>query len=304
MITARHYQLDTRSTPWDIAHLFEHLIIRMSRDHLHENGYSRDFLGWFSGATFDECLFLDASFYQAEAAQVFDNFMQNIPVPTSKQLENSIKTVEAEEKSHFQISKEQLSHEMAKLARRPWNESYSQTDTAEADKNITLRSGTKDFRDVSIIVMSESLSLEEKKLLMRLRTIIIDVINNKLLYDYAAYSRGDSPLYIRDNIGKFLSVYTVTRAPGRLTGLAAELTSYINDYPIRDHERELRIHFDTFADEALWQEMVVEYYRYGGVITTVEEIGSLASLDNVENIFKKIKIGAKTASNHEKSLLY
>src|SRR5690606_8318287 len=96
MVHTRHHHLDIRSVDNDVAHLFEHLIINGFFSYIEKEGYHPAFIGWVTGETFDNILFINAGFYDGKVASLFDTYLEHTPSYTDEQIHHAMASIEAE----------------------------------------------------------------------------------------------------------------------------------------------------------------------------------------------------------------
>lgn len=303
MISTRHYYLNTSLLEWNIAHVFEHVIILAAKSRIAAGGYPIDLFGWISGETFEKQLFIDAGFYQNEASALFDEFMISSDISYKRHIAEAISMVEAEEKSTVNMSADDIIGQFPLFDTLQWNtlNAIKPSMTSTVPSQFFMKSAKK-FRDLSIVISAKSLTPNEQKVFLRLRPILIDIASEKLSQNLSLYSRGASPVFISNNIGKFFFVITTKNMPGRLTRLEELVTNHIQAYPVAKKWPTINAHFEVFATEPLWADTPTDYYRHSGIVTTTAEIADLATKSLVNSVFSKIRINIRTASAHEKTL--
>lgn len=304
MITSRHHHLYIQHHDWNVAHLYEHLLIAGAKKYLEKHGFSKDFFGWISGETFEDYIFLDAFFYQKEAAECFDNYLETKPTFTDSDIAWATKCIEAEEKVTLHYDAANVKHALNELNSHPWNTQQSSTGNRAVNKIITPRPSAKDFRDISIVFGANDLTNVEQKVFLRLRPILVDITYSYLGSMMPLYERGTSPVARRGSMEKFLTVYTIPRINGRLISLQQQIEDHFHTYPINKHTKELTAHFSGFASEQLWKDSATEYYRYTGIVTTTDEIASLATSETIAAILRKLYIRIRSATAHDKAAIH
>lgn len=304
MLYSRHYQLDTTGFLWDSAHVYEHLVILGAKKYLHDHGINQDLLGWITGTTFENRLFIDAVFYLEGSAELFDAYMMDGISVSRQEVDDAVATVEAEEKSRLVSDTSDLLDSLRGLQRQKWNTEVAVEDGAQ-NSQVLLRPAAASFRDVSIGIGAENLSLEEQKVFLRLRPILQDIVSNYLSRDVVSYERGASPMFKADDASNmhFVIVATTRGLSGNLARRADDLRRYLAEYPTRELWGDFQAHFAAFADEPLWKRAATEYYRTTGIVTTPEEIAGLASVTRIQGVFSKLQIRMHTTTSVERDML-
>lgn len=296
MIYTAVHSLDVRNTQWDTAHLFEHLFINAWYTHLASNGYSDALFGWMLGDTFEEYIFIDSGFYDKEVAALFDDYVHTSRDFSLAEINSSLADIGAEDKIEVTISDLQhLQQELSELSRSFANNSSS---NIEASSDLLhSKANAAIYRDIDIITSGNDLTPDEQKVFLRLRTILIELISRALSNIYVHYDRGHTPLAKQGNDMAFLTKNTLKTNQGTLNQLAAELESAIHDFSVDAHWPEIAQHFAAYSHESLWKSAVIELYRDTGIVTTTEEITSLATKETIQSILQKISIRANPHDN-------
>lgn len=303
MITTRHYQLDIRDCDWNIAHIYEHLLINKSHAVFFKHGINPDLFGWISGETFEEQLFLDAGFYEEKTAFLFDEFISVPHVFSEQEVRHSIATVEQEERAHTNISATEIQSSLHKLRTKQWN-TLLEHPPKNTPKDVVLKKAAKDFRDITIGIAAMHLSPNEEKVFLRCRPILSDIIFTHINSLMPAYQRGTSPAIKCEHNSKFFMIFTINKASGRMLELEASLKKHLNTYPVAPNWEAFRAHFDGFASEELWRDSAVEYFRNTGIVTTPDEINHLATRPTIEKIFANLHIRIRTTTPDDRHAVF
>lgn len=304
MLHSRHYQLDSTRVPWDIAHVYEHLVILGAKKYLRDHGINQDLFGWVTGTTFENRLFIDAVFYHERSAEVFDTYMTGGISVSRQGVEDAVSTVEAEEKSRFVGNKGILIEPLRCLSRQKWNTEVTAENGVQTS-GVLFRSAAASFRDVSISIGAEGLSSEEQKIFLRLRPMLQDIVSNYLSHDVVLYERGASSMFKDDNSSDmhFIVVATTRGLSGSLVRMADDLRHHLVEYPIKELWGDFQAHFGAFAGEPLWKSAATEYYRTTGIITTPKEIAGLASVARSQKVFSMLQVRMHTTTSEEREML-
>lgn len=289
MLNAKTYHLDTHSFDWDIVHLFEHLLIQGFFDILPQYGYRPELIGWVNGDTFEDMLFIDCGFYEPEVAQLFDDYMHDLPEFTEEQVQAILSTVECESQSIATITdmKACLS-QLLILSKSTWS---GESKTREVHPQVLkYKKSKRSFEEMRVIVSSKTLSEEEQKLFQRTYVIVYDIISRDLQKHQGVYFN-DSSEVRSDDKGTFGFGFELTaKKPIKAEYVVSAVAEAIKKFPLAGHFSQVKAHFDTFADEPWLQNAPVDYYRYTGIVTTNREIADLATLENFESLLSKLEV--------------
>lgn len=305
MLYTKYYQKDTSDTEWQIAHLFEHLLIRGFYSMLEDKHIQSDFISWTNGDTFERVLFIDALFYTEELANEFDAYATNLPMFSEEDIFYALATLQAEDKIIISVNDmPALQNEVNKLRKRKWNTPMMSFTPESVPKPaiLTEKRSAKDFRDIVVVTKSENLTPEEQRLLLRTRILLIDITNNTLAPISGLYQGGHSDIIRRDEHMAFMSGYTITKGT-TIKEIRNTLTDAFSP-EVFDLEKVLKSHFDVFSNEPLWQNAPIDYFRATGIITTNQEVASLATVDRIRSIISKTSYEVWPMTADHKSYLH
>lgn len=305
MIYSRLYRLDALDTEWQIVHLFEHLIIHSFYLMLKDKYIQSNFISWINGDTFEGVLFIDTLFYTHELANEFDTHIKNLPAFSEKDLHYALATLQAEDKIiMFSNDIPSLQKEINKLRQREWNTPIISFKPESVPKPIILaqRRSAKDFRDIVIVTKTEGMTLDEQKLLPRARILLMDITTDALAPISGIYPVGHSDIIRRDEHMAFISGFTITKGT-TLKDIRSILAGALPS-KVFDLEKILKNHFEAFSNEPLWQNAPIDYFRTTGIITTNQEISSLATVDRVLSIIDKTSFEVWHMTADHKSYLH
>src|SRR5690606_13655908 len=122
MLTTTLHQLDTRDTSWFVAHLFEHLVIEGFYKYLEQESIDSRLFGWIEADTFEDRIFLSAGFYNPKAAKLLNQYLNNLPGYSQKDITRATETIQVEDKVLINIAEpSHLVSEIKRLSNRKWN---------------------------------------------------------------------------------------------------------------------------------------------------------------------------------------
>ncbi len=293
MISTAIYKLDVRDVQWDVAHLFEHLFIRAWYAHLADRGYNNALFGWVRGETFEERLFIDAGFYDVAVAQMFNDYLHRARSFDSSEIDAALADIGIEELSEITVSDMQrVQLELQKLSARFTSTTDADASLRPSQPNtyITLDDDAAQYHDVSLLITGENLSSSEQIVFLRLKVLLIDIINRSIGERYGYYEHGHSALNRHDKSMGYMSKITIRKSEVTLDTLEAHLNKSLRAFSARDNWLQISNHINAFANEPLWRNAPIEYFRETGIVTDTKEISELTVSDRVESILAKITI--------------
>lgn len=296
MIT-RHHHLYTNTAPIDMAHIFEHLFILKAKQHLAKNGFCVDLFGWMRGETFDQVIFIDAGFYEPATAACFDEFIKTPLVYDERDISLAMETVAIEEKSEFCVSIIEIKSHLHALALLRWDTNEQPNHNKTAAPQAIFTKAARNFRTAAFEVILKNPTLSEQKVFFRLRPIIDDILDELCTKKFTVYPVGISDFSTDNTQNSFLSFKRFRSQSGSLAPLSKDLQVQLHSYISGDTWPAIGQHFAVFGTEPLWRTLATDLYWELGIITTTEEIATLATKERIETIFKKLTIKARTATS-------
>ena len=286
MIYTALNKLDTSDVQWEIAHLFEHLVVEGFYRTLADQGIRPDLAGWVQADTFEDMLFIDTGFYNKQTDTLFSRYIETLPQFSDDLIAHCLSTIEVEERSLVRVQNQDILHrELTKLVKRPWNRPNPQF--TPATPALTISRSAKSFRDITIETHAYGLTVAEQKVFLRLRTILIDHIFHALRIS-GIYARGDSSSFREDGHMAFLSQFTIKRGVLTLKDVEHKLQNTFSAFAVPEAMSAIQDHFTAFAAESLWVSVPVEYYRTTGILTSTKEIARLADEPTITSILSKV----------------
>lgn len=293
MISRAIHTLDVNDVQWDVAHLFEHLLIHAWHAYLVDNNYNPSLYGWVQGETFEEYLFIDAGFYDTRTASLFGSFIGTRLQFSSNEIDKSLAEIGAEEKSKFSIiDKQHLQQDIALLSNRLLSGKDNKENTHKSDICLDSKKMSKRYRDITLLISGNDLSKTEQIVFLRLRTIVIDIVSHALKDKYVCYEQGSSALVRNNQDMGYISNVTLETGQAKRRELAAYLTSSVQQFQVEKGWSQIEMHLKVFAEEPLWKDVSIEYYRETGILTSPSEIAMLATKEVILSIFSKVTIEA------------
>ena len=301
MIYSKLYRLGTPDTEWEVAHLFEHLVIKGFYTRCENKKLQTKLITWTGADTFVGVIFIDTIFYTKKLQTEFEDYLTHLPKFSEAAIRYAIATLEAESKVILSANDmSRLRKEVEKLRTTRWNMPIQSSwqENAPAPTLLTQRRSAKDFRDIVIIARLEALSADEQKLFLRAHILLRDIIHDSLGPIAGIYPLGGSYVLRRhDGAMAFMLGFTVSK--NTTIRKIQELLAGAALTEVYDLEDIIKSHFKVFADEPIWQSAPVDYFRHTGIITTNQEVASLATANRMQSILGKVtfKVRRMTAED-------
>lgn len=297
MITTVIHRLDVSDMQWHVSHLFEHLVIRGFLAMIDQEHERSELIGWVNGETFKEALYIDAGFYEPRLAELFEQYLGSLPVFSDAEIEHALRIASTEDRVTLEIKdRPAFVEQIATLSHRPWDEMLSGKSSVNVDV-VSETVAEEKFNDIALVAQVDSLSAEEQKVMLRLRTIVIDLVLCSL-DKHGVYPLGNSELAVRGDAMAYMSLLTTGRdLDGDDIQYAVE--DYVQTYDVDGAVPAIERHFEVFANEPLWQSIPIEYFRDTGISVTNREIASLATPEVIKSIFSKLHFTVRDAQEED-----
>lgn len=304
MIQRKLYQLDTSHAQWQVAHLFEHLVIRGYYELLKQRDIRSEGVVWITGETFEDRLYIDAGFYDTDLLRIFETYTSEPKHFTDENIEFALATMSAEDRITLTVIDKSLLHRQLKELDKSLHiqESVSD-DTSIWHDTLHEQKAAKHYRDITVVTHFRGLDEEEQKLLLRLYVFFID-INEEAVFDLPGiYHKGTSILAKHGDEMAFVTIYAVHN-DHKITDLKkrfADIT--FTDADILALDTQVSQHLEGYASEQLWRNMPVEYYRNTGIATTTEEIAGLYTTERLRALYTKVSRRVRVSTEHDQELV-
>lgn len=286
MIYTTVHKINLRSNSRQLTHIVEHSVIDNFYALLSHNNLSLFSVAWLEGKSTDESILLSAGFYNKD---IYRLFMQYISSPITLNQDSVLKAVRSIGSEELMDIKDSGISDLTTICNNLLNDSVTLD-------NVPLREGMfkpnkSAYRDVTIgcYVENEEVTISEKKLFLRLSSLISQQVTHEMRNAFSAYLRGDTLTQKDENYMGYISVFTLPIKYENNT-IEAELKKSLEDINKPSLYPSIKENFKKFAGEVLWGSVVIDYFIETGIWTTTEEISHLATSDNIELLLEKINI--------------
>ena len=296
------YYLDIREFNSDVAHLYEHLIIRTFEQYLIKNGYSNYLYGWVHGQTFRDIMFIEYGFYNPDVENLFVEFINNKARIDYKLVNSELLCIESEAKSNIIISsKKAVINQLKKIENLPLVSLQEDSiirpyQIVESKPQIMPellieKKSAKAFKNITILIGLKDTSLDELITFLRITPIILDVINSKL-FSFGIYQNDRSlPIYKKQNkVAVALCIYTIKLGTYTNKEIEKLVIQAIKGINIIGREKELSYYKEGFLTTPGWNLFPIDYYEHTGLIVSKKEIVELLTPKNIHNIIDKLEV--------------
>lgn len=291
MINTSLYTTSTKGYQWEVAHLFEHLVINGFYKLAQEQGYNTALIGWIDADTFEDRIYLDVGFYDKKVANLYASYMNNLPVFNDSEIETCMGIMMAEDRALYVVTdKEVLKQAINELSRKGWVEEGSIVTQTQFGELLRSSKATAKFRDITIGIYADNLTEDEQKLFLRFEVLLNDIFTHAIGSNFNGYCRGVSPVQKDNHIISALLVCTVAKGAATTQQIRALLEKALVDFDTSKNIDQIDAHFRAFSEVPLWKNLAISYYRWTGINTTTQEIASLANRSNIDSLLSKIKI--------------
>jgi hypothetical protein len=301
MLSTHLHQKEYVDASYEVARLYEHLVIFSFYKHLESKQIQSELIGRVSGETFDSIIFLNANFYDPKIAYLYEEFLRS-PLVIDEQLAlRSLRKLEVEDKVKL-IARDVsvLNQQLRALISTPWTENTSALTHALDNPKlptspIEIKKASKDFRNILIGVYAENneLDQDEQVLMLRLSAVIGDIIHFELREQLDCYYLEGSPIMKDEGIIGNTYTYRFNKKV-LIKTIEETIETKLQAFDVPSAMPLIELQFNEFASRQSWNNEAVDFCRNTGFVTSNEHIASLATLERVTSVVSKLKIHVKT----------
>jgi hypothetical protein len=292
-----------------VAHLYEHLFIARFKKLLIEKYKIITPYGWLDGEAFSDVVFLDFGFYQNEAKQLFESYVQSDHVFTHDEIQHELKRMGAELGLKLEPKDyNQVTEELRKIDKIGFTD-IKEVDPAILDtrdfkgsKIILEKAAKQSYVDYTVTAGLTDLTLEESLVFLRSLPIIYDLIDS-VVYDQEAYGDTKSyPLINTQNTMGAMAIYTFQKDYFSEEKLLKNLKTAFFQFGQMNRnvfEEWLQAYLKSFVNVKNWHTLTIDYYRYTGILTSREAVVAKMTPEAVLDLFSKLTFEiTKTTDEH------
>lgn len=309
------YHIPLDGIDFDVAHIYEHLIIQTFRRSLRDLGFSQYLFGWVNGETFHDVLFIEYGIYNPKIEKAFKKFMSKPQRINFEYLDNELVRIQAEEMRTIDaLDKDALIEQLRHLDNEPFLDHdhnietvFTQRPTDHAPSEIiSMHNSKSDFKDITVMLGAQNMTAEEKLAYLRFAPILHEVIDD-CLFALGAYAANSSWAIDKPTHNGMLiaAIHTIRR--GSYTnkqveqGLLDSLSALKTD--LQNHPKELRHYIDGFVTTPNWNSFPIDYYRHTGIITSKKNIAKSFTPAILNTLIPKIKVSVSNTSQNDWNLM-
>lgn len=292
---------------YDVAHLYEHLVVHAFMAHLESKGFPAGLVGDVSGETFHNVIFLRTTFYDKRVARMFDSFIESLAYGSTSAATWEVLLEELENESDVVIKpreRARIDTELAYLQALPWYDSAKKPsfDIHESGLPATpfvVRPRKKSSTlNAAISIYSTKLNNAEYVLYLGLAGLIGDAVEWRIRKVLHGYPMHDVPIVADDSLVgsrcdmRFcddITLESITSEAQHALAIITEPGSY----------RLLEAYLHEHATHPYWVPYTIDYYRHTGVIAGPQYIGSYISPGHVHSVLSKLHVHVRSLEADE-----
>jgi hypothetical protein len=296
------YRLDIRSINSEIAHLYEHLLIRSFDIRVVQAGYAPYLMGWVGGETFRDAMFVDYGLYSAEVELLFREYMTGSSKIEFELLDDELERIAAESRVLLEYtSKDELIACLQDIDSRTWVDLSAETSggvehfavpTPQVRPELlTEHRSKKSYKDITVRWTLSDATLEERTVLLRLLPILLDALSLQF-WPMGAYGRATSwPLYSNEaERMAILSIHTVRRSRHTNAAFKRAAEEALRSIDLEAHWDEVEQYKQCFATTPNWHSFPIDYFRYTGIVASKRDIVNLMTLPRMQSVLRKLHV--------------
>lgn len=298
MLLTYVHQKEYTSASYDVAHLYEHLVIHSFYTYLESHQVQPGFIGYVGGETFEKVVFLQASFYNKRIADLYEKFLSKPIVADDSFILHALRELEAEDRVSLTVrDKASFNQQLQSLITTTWidNNSVISSSMLEVaklpDSPLETKKIERDFREVLVGIYAENSDLDnnERTLLLRLLAILGDTIHLEMRQKlHCAYVEDPAVMADNEYIGNTYNLRFNKKIPLRTIKNLVE--AKLLNMDIDSIMPLINAQFEEYSQRSSWNDKVIDYFRYTGIVTSNAYIASLATPDRIATVISKLKI--------------
>jgi len=297
--------------PWDTAHIYEHAFIFEYQERLRQAGLIAQVTSSISGETFETVIFISVLFRNEQASRVMKAYLAQGAMPSQKTINHALSNIENEERSSITVKNHpKLLSQLEQLVDTPWRlvkniePVFVDSQAVSPDKkSVELKLSEKDFIDFEIFISLRDASLEDVAVFNRLSGFIVDAACEQLSIDFQAYFNDDDSLVRLDKKRLCftsrieLTVKNTVKSTDIETSAQAGINKLLDSTNMKVMKDTLR----AWSHDPRSYGVLINYYRYSGLIAGAENIEKLAGADRMRSIISMLEIKASRRVRHNKA---
>jgi hypothetical protein len=286
---------DPGDIPHTIAHLYEHWFLnsfrKFSEDLL---GVDAGVLGYISGETYRNLIFIECWFYHKDVSKAFEQFLDT--ELDSSLLQTSISQCATEDRESWDIKDpDELSRQLNRLHETTWQRGDSIKPFEYDDKREKISSPIIEHKTAGLYkacVVKLNLkdgSLEEKALFLRLEIILQDIINVYIIRSGWYWLNSRSP----ENDEKVMYAKASILLPKKAHSnkqLENDIKIIFQNLDVAKSMPYIDAHFKKFGIEPIWTGRPRDDLHYSDIVVGNSHIAKLATRERIERIISKLEI--------------
>lgn len=310
------YCLDIRQFNSDVAHLYEHLLIRSFGYSLKNSGYLQSLYGWVGGETFRDLMFIDYGFYNPKVEQLFNDFIRQKSKLNIDLLDLELSRIESELLTNVVVgNREILINHLQEINSHAWiNLSapsaatpvhhFKQPAKQIKPRLLVEKESKKSFKNITVIFALPNATKSEKITFLGLTPIVSDAINYAL-FDLGLYQNENSwPVYNQPHdtmLGH--SIFTLKRSSHSNKSLEIAAKQAITTLNLDNHQDELDCYISGFLQTPNWHTFPIDYFRYSGILASKDAIAKGLTAASISKILNRLELKVvNTTKDHWRSI--
>ncbi len=306
------YHLNTSDIDYDVAHLYEHLVIASFTEHLRQEGHPYYLYGWLHARTFQGVVFVEYGFYDEVLVPLLADFLSSKARINLDILDSELARIQSEDRSVITtFSRSGVMRQFAQLDEREFvdhAESFQSFvvphNRREASSVLALKYAPKKFRDITVSAHLNEPSPEEMIAFLRLRPLILDAL------DIGAQRIGgyhySSTASIRQTTTGELStmaIYDIPRSGLRTSQIKSRIDTAIQELSteIQSHPEAVAKYREAFVTTPGWHGFPMDYFTYTSIVTSRHEIAKCFTPERITGMLSRlcVHVQATTSDDYE-----
>lgn len=298
------YHLDVHDADFEVAHLYEHLVIATFKARLEKHGFSRYLFGWMSGEAFSDVMFIEYGVYDQAVETLLREFIASNQRYDRALIDQELLRIQSEVSSTLgEIDRDKLMGALDELEHLDFIDHRSDIATSfisspkkrGTSEILPLTRNKKKFRTIALSFGLREMSAADMGIFMRLRPLILDACDDFMFTTGAYAGEVTQGFNLPDNDGlAVIASYTTMRGQtvaAMEAGVRESLEQLV--FALKEHPTALKKYYDGFQSTPNWHTFAIEYYRYAGVLASRKEIARASTIDSLLSLLERLELRAQ-----------
>lgn len=271
----------------DMCHLFEHVIIRVFLLRAQRKGQHRAFIGAINGHTIESSLFFEIEVHDPKSLQLFEQVLADNTVFSEDIIHQSLRHIEAETKSIITVNDmKKLSEDLSLVSKYINN---TATDVSLVHSQLTVKEAKDSFWDITVSAGISNTDERSTKAFYCLYPVVMDIVRDAYFDTVSAYPATAASFAAYYDGSEASQSFTISRSIDTVDA-DVKIDDQLHSFGVSQYSENIAQMANSFRSDSTFAFLPLYCYEKTEFISTIEELASLITVDNLTNLLNNIKI--------------